>query len=72
MISDQSVQQPEDQRVEIFANSMMTPLNANGLTDEIFLGILGKIDTVFQNFSAHGSGWFTQRVNELYIIIGKM
>ena len=71
-ISDQSVQQPEDQRVEIFANSMMTPLNANGLTDEIFLGILGKIDAVFQNFSAHGSGWVTQRVNELYIIIGKM
>ena len=72
VVSDQSVQQPEDERVEIFANSMMTPLYANGLSDELFLEMLGKMETGFQNFSAHGSGWVLQRVNELYIKIGKM
>ena len=72
VVSDQSVQQPEDERVEFFANSMMTPLYANGLSDELFLEMLGKIEAVFQNFSAHGSGWVLQRVNELYIKIGKV
>ena len=36
VVSDQSVQQPEDERVEIFAKFMMTPLCANGLSDEFF------------------------------------
>ena len=72
VVSNQSVQQPEDERVEIFANSMLTPLYANGLSDELFLEILGKMEAVFQNFSAHGSGWVLQRVNELYIKIGKL
>ena len=72
VVSDQSVQQPEDELVEIFANSMMTPLYANGLSDELFLEMLEKMEAVFQNFSAHGSGWVLRRVNELYIKIGKM
>ena len=67
VVSDQSVQEPEDERVEIFANSMMTPLYANGLSDELFLEMQGKMEAVFQNFSAH-----LQRVNELYIKIGKV
>ena len=64
------MQQPEDKRVEIFANCMMTPLYAKGLSDELCLEMLGKVEAVFQNFSAHGSGWFLQRVNEFYIKIG--
>ena len=42
VVSEQSVQQPEDKRVEIFANSMMTPLYANGLSDELFLEMFKK------------------------------
>ena len=72
VVSDQSVQQPEDESVEMFANSMMAPIYANGLSDDSFLEMLGKMETVFQNFSAHGSGWVLQRVNELYIKIGKV
>ena len=72
VVSDQSVQQPEDESVEIFANSMMAPIYANGLSDDSFFEMLGKMETVFQNFSAHGSGWVLQRVNELYIKIGKV
>ena len=30
------------------------------------------MEAMFQNFSAHGSGWVLQRVNELYIKIGKV
>ena len=66
------MQQPEDERSEISANSMMTPLYANGLSDEYFLEMLKKMEAVFQIFSAHGSGWVSQRVNELYVKIGKL
>ena len=31
-----------------------------------------KMEAVFQTFSAHGSGWILQRVNEFYIKIGKV
>ena len=50
----------------------MSPPYANGLSDELFLEMLGKMEAVFQNFSAHGSGWVLQRVNELYIKNGKV
>ena len=66
------MQQPEDERVEIFANSMMMPLYANGLSDKFFLEMLGKMEAVFQNFSAHCSDWVLQRVIEVYIKIGKV
>ena len=46
---------------------MMTPLYGNGLSDELFLEMLGKTEALFQSFPAHGSGWVLQRVNELYI-----
>ena len=41
VVSDQSVQQPHDELVEIFANSLMTPLYADGLSDEFFLEMIG-------------------------------
>ena len=50
----------------------MTPLCTNGLSDELFLEMLGRMETVFQNFSAHGSSWVLQHVSELYIKIGKV
>ena len=49
VVSDQSVQQPEDERVEVFANFMLT-LYANGLSDEYFLEMLGNMEAVLQNF----------------------
>ena len=61
VVLGQSVQQLEDERVD-FANSMMTPLYANGLSDELFLEMLRKMEAVFQKISAHGSGWVLQRV----------
>ena len=50
----------------------MTPLYGNGVSDELFREKLGSIEAVFQNFSAHSSGWVLQRINELYIKIGKI
>ena len=51
---------------------MLTPLYANGFSDELFLEMLGKREAMFQNFSAHGSGWFMQCANVVYIKIGKV
>ena len=51
---------------------MMTPLYANGFSDELFLEMLGKMEAMFQNFSAHGSGWVMQCANVFYIKIGKV
>ena len=67
VVSDRTVQQLEDKRIEFFASSMMTPLYANGLSDKLFLEMLGKMEALFQSFPVHGSGWILQRVNELYI-----
>ena len=68
VVSDQRMQQPEDERVEIFANSMMKPLNANGVSDDLFLEKLGKSKMC----SGRIEPTVNERVNELYIEFGNV
>ena len=53
---------PEDDRIEIYANSLMTPVNANGLSDEEYWQMVEKMMSVLATFNSLGSGWTLEKV----------
>ena len=53
---------PEDDRIEIYANSLMTPVYTNGLSDKAFWQMVEKKMSVLATFSYLGSGWTIEKV----------
>ena len=47
----------EDERIEIYANSLLTPVYANGLTIAAYWGMVEKMMSVLTTFASMGSGW---------------
>ena len=53
---------PEDDRIEIYANSLMTPVYANGLSDEAYWQMVENMMSVLTTFNSLGSGWTLEKV----------
>ena len=53
---------PEDDRIEIYANSLMTPVYANGLSDEAYWQMVEKMMSVLATFNPLGCGWTLEKV----------
>ena len=52
----------EADRIGIYANSLMTPVYANGVSDEAYWQIAEKIMSVLATFNSWGSGWTFENV----------
>ena len=52
----------DDERIEIYANSLMTPVYANGLRIAAYWGMLEKMMSILTTFALMGSGWVMKRV----------
>ena len=52
----------EDERIEIYANSLMTRLYANSLTIAADWGMVKKMMSVMTTFESMGSGWVLEKV----------
>ncbi len=57
----------EDERIRIFANSSMTPVFADGLSDDQFFTMTEQMILVIHNFASHGSGWILETIDRLTI-----
>ena len=54
-----------EERIEIYANSLMTPIYVEGLTDELYWSMLEKMMAVFSTFNSSGSGWVVEKKSDL-------
>ena len=52
----------EGERIEIYANSLMTPVYANGLKIAAYWGMVEKMMSVLTTFASMGSGWVLEKV----------
>ena len=52
----------ECERIEIYANSFLTPVYANGLTIAAYWGMVEKMMSVLTTFASMGSGWVLEKV----------
>ena len=52
----------EDERIEIYANSLMTPFYANGVTIAAYWGMEEKVMSLLTTFASTGSGWVLEKV----------
>ena len=52
----------EDELIEIYANSMMTPVYSQGLSSETFWTMVEKMMIVLTTFASNGSGWVLEIV----------
>ena len=51
-----------DERFEIYANSLMTPVYANGLTFAAYWGMVEEVMSVLTTFASMGSVWVLEKV----------
>ena len=52
----------EGERIEIYANSPMTPVYANGLTIAAYCGMVEKLMRILMTIASMGSGWVLEKV----------
>ena len=52
----------EDERIEIYANSFLTPVYAIGLTIAAYWGMVEKMMSLLTTFASMGSGWVLEEV----------
>ena len=50
-----------EERIEIYANSLMTPIYVEGLTDELYWIMVEKMRAVLCTFASSGSGWVVKK-----------
>ena len=56
-----------EERIEIFANSLLTPIYVEGLTDELYWSMVEKRMAVSSTFASLGSGWVFEKIIKLDI-----
>ena len=56
-----------DERIEIYANSLLTPIYADSLADKLFCSMVEKMMAVFPTFASSGSGWVVEKIIKLDI-----
>ena len=56
-----------EERIEIYANSVMTPIYVEGLTDELYCSMVQKMKAVLPTFASSGSGWVVEKIIKLDI-----
>ena len=61
----------DDERITIFANSLMTPVYAEGLSNDNFVEMVEKMLAVLFTFASSGSGWMLERVIRVNIKFAK-
>ena len=54
-----------EERIEIYANTLMTPIYVDGLTDELYWSMVEKMMAVLSTFASSGSGWVVERKSNL-------
>ena len=54
-----------EERIEIYANSLMTPIYVEGFTDELYWSMLEKMMAVLSTFASSGSGWVVEKIIKL-------
>ena len=73
MIIDEDLDKPtQNELVDIYVNSLMVPILADGLADGILYEMVDRMQSVLHLFASHGSGWVLQQVVRLFIKFGKM
>ena len=50
-----------EERIEIYANSLMTPIYVMGLTDELYWSMAKKMMAVLSTFASSGSGYVVEK-----------
>ena len=61
----------DDERITIFANSLMTPVYAEGLSNDSFVEMVEKMPAVLFTFASSGSGWLLEKVLRVNIKFAK-
>ena len=61
----------DDERLTIFANSLMTPVYAEGLSNADFSSMVEKMLAVLFTFASSGSGWLLEKVLRVNIKFAK-
>ena len=61
----------DDERITIFANSLMTPVYAEGLSNADFSSMVEKMLAVLFTFASSGSGWLLEKVLRVNIKFAK-
>ena len=61
----------DDERFTIFANSLMTPVYAEGLSNDNFVEMVGKMLTVLITFASSGIGWLLEKILRVNIEFAK-
>ena len=57
----------EDELIEIYANSLMTPVYSQGLSSETFWTMVEKMMIVLTTFASNGSGWVLEKVIKIIV-----
>ena len=52
----------EDQHIEIYAKSVMTPVYSQGLSSKTFRSMIEKMTKLLMTFAFNGSGWVLEKV----------
>ena len=54
-----------EERIEIYANSLMSPIYVESLTDELYWSMVEKMMAVLSTFASSGSGWVVEKIIKL-------
>ena len=57
----------EDELIEIYANSLMTPVYSQGLSSETFWTMVERMMIVLTTFASNGSGWVLEKVIKIIV-----
>ena len=57
----------EDELIEIYAKSLMTPVYSQGLSSETFWTMVEKMMIVLTTFASNGSGWVLEKVIKITV-----
>ena len=73
VINDEDLNNPtQNELVDIYVNSLIVPILADGLADGTFYEMVDRMQSVLHSFAPHGSGCVLQQVVRLFIKFGKM
>ena len=56
-----------EERIDIYANSLKTPIYVEGLTNELYWSMVEKMMAVLSTFGSSGSGWVVEKIIKLDI-----
>ena len=57
----------EDELIEIYATSLLTPVYSQGLSSETFWTMVEKMMIVLRTFASNGSGWVLEKVIKIIV-----